>query len=175
MPMSNIPRRRPSLLKGSLSAAGLLAAALFWSQAGVAQTAGPFAKFDGGWRGAGYVFGSNGSRERIACRAHYSIPPSGAAVSQSLICASDSYRFEVQSDVVLLDGHSVKGTWEESTRHAAGDLIGEASDGRFDGTVAGTGFTAEISIRMSGEKQAVTITPHGSDITKVDIVLARGA
>jgi hypothetical protein len=142
-------------------------------QAGIAQSIGPFAKFDGSWRGSGYVLATDGARERIACRASYSIPPSGAAVSQSLVCASDSYRFEVQTDVVVADGHSVQGKWQETTRHATGDLVGEISDGRFEGKVAGSGFTAEISIKMSGAKQVVSITPHGGDVGKVDILLSR--
>jgi hypothetical protein len=146
-----------------------------WPHVVAAQVAGPFARFDGHWRGIGRVTDVNGKTERIACRADYSIPPSGAAVSQSLVCASDSYRFEVQSDVVVEGGHNIRGRWEETTRHAEGDLVGKISDEDFEGTVTGTGFTAGISIRMAGNKQAVVITPHGSDIVRVDIVMARGA
>jgi hypothetical protein len=138
-----------------------------------AQSTGPFAKFDGHWRGSGQVTGLDGRHERITCRAAYSIPPSGAALSQSLVCASDSYRFQVQSDVVVTDGHSVQGRWQETTRNATGELLGQVSNDQFQGTVTGPGFTAEISLRMTGSKQAVTITPHGSNITNVDIVMSR--
>jgi hypothetical protein len=72
-----------------------------------------------------------------------------------------------------LDGHDVKGRWQETTRHAAGDLVGKINDEDFEGTVAGTGFTAGISLRMTGAKQAVVITPTGSDIVRVDIVMTR--
>jgi hypothetical protein len=155
--------------------AATFAAILLWPQVGAAQQSaiGPFAKFDGSWRGSGQVTGADGKHERITCRASYSIPPSGAALSQSLVCASDSYRFEVQSDVVVTDGHSVQGRWQETTRSATGDLVGQVADGRFQGTVSGAGFTAEILIRMNGAKQAVTIVPHGSNVAKVDIVLSR--
>jgi hypothetical protein len=93
-------------------------------------------------------------------------------VSQSLICASDSYRFEVQSDVVV-NGRDVEGQWQETTRNARGKLVGQVADGQFVGNVSGPGFTAEISLRMAGGKQAVNITPHGSDVARVDIVLSR--
>ena len=158
-----------------LLAAGVIAV-LLGSQFAAAQPAGgPFTRFDGSWKGAGQVVGSDGKHEKISCRAHYSIPPSGNALSQSLICASDSYRFEVQSDVVVTDGHSVQGTWQETTRRASGDLVGQVADGQFQGSVSGTGFTAEISLKMNGGKQSVTIVPQGSNISKVDIVMSRGS
>jgi hypothetical protein len=161
------PRSRSSLL-----AAGLVGLALLSAAAATAET-GPFMRFDGHWKGSGRVSDVNGKTERITCKASYSIPPSGNALSQSLICASDSYRFEVQSDVVATDGRTVQGRWTETTRHADGDLIGKIADGDFEGTVTGAGFTAGISLRMTGLKQAVVITPHGSDIVRVDIVLTR--
>ena len=157
----------------SLLAASVVALLLGAPLAAAQPAAGPFTKFDGSWRGSGQVIGSDGKHEKISCRAHYSIPPSGNALSQSLVCASDSYRFEVQSDVVVTDGHSVQGTWQETTRRASGDLVGQVADGQFQGNVSGTGFTAEISVRMSGARQAVTIVPHGSNIAKVDIVMSR--
>jgi hypothetical protein len=154
------------------SLAGAMSMSL-WPQVGVAQSTGPFAKFEGDWRGSGQVTGADGNHERITCRASYSIPPSGAALSQSLICASDNYRFEVQSDVVVTDGHDVQGRWQETTRSASGDLVGRIADGQFTGNVSGAGFTAEISIRMVGGKQAVSITPHGANVARVELVMSR--
>jgi len=162
----------PARIKGLL-AAGVAAALIAWPLVGWAQVAGPFARFDGHWKGVGRVSDVNGKSERITCRADYSIPPSGNSVSQALVCASDSYRFEVQSDVVVEDGQRIQGKWEETTRHAQGDLVGRISNEDFEGMVTGTGFTAGISIRMTGNKQAVVITPHGSDIVRVDIVMSR--
>jgi hypothetical protein len=173
--MSRVSARRikPSVLRLLPLAASLAGAMLLAPQAGMAQEAGPFAMFAGSWRGSGQVVGTDGNQERLTCRAHYSIPPSGAALSQSLVCASDSYRFQVQSDVVVVDGHNVQGQWQEATRSATGELVGQIADGRFDGNVSGTGFTAEISIRTRGAKQSVSIIPHGANVTKVDMVLSR--
>lgn len=160
-----------SFLKGRLLAASLVAM-MVCPQIGAAQSIGPFAKFDGRWRGVGRVIGANGASERISCRATYSIPPSGSALSQTLVCASDSYRIQVQSDVVVTDGHNVQGQWQETTRSATGELVGQVADNQFQGNVSGAGFTAEISIKMMGARQAVTIIPHGSNIAKVDMVLS---
>jgi hypothetical protein len=171
MSTTNIARFGRSFPRGRLLGAGVAAAVLLWPQLGVGQSIGPFAKFDGSWKGSGQVTGSDGKQERIACRAKYSIPPSGQALSQALVCASDSYRFEVQSDVVITDGRNVQGRWQETTRNANGDLVGQVANGLFVGTVTGPGFTAEISIKATGGKQLVSITPHGSNVAKVDIVL----
>ena len=173
MSITSVVRSDRSRHGSRLLAAGVVAL-LLWPQLSAAQpVTGPFAKFDGAWRGSGQVVGADGKRERITCRAHYSIPPSGMALSQSLICASDSYRFEVQSDVVVTDGHTVEGKWQETTRKASGDLVGQVANDQFQGNVSGTGFTAEISVRMNGARQAVTIVPHGSNIAKVDIMMSR--
>ena len=145
--------------------------AVLWPHTGVARSEGPFSRFSGAWRGSGEVVGSDGTRERIACRANYDIASGGAALSQSLVCASDSYRFDVRSNVVA-DGDKVQGQWQETTRNVTGNVLGQVADGDFEGNVSGPGFTAELSLKMTGRKQAVNITPHGGDIANVAIVLS---
>jgi hypothetical protein len=154
-----------------LLAAIFLGAACFSApQRSVAQSSGPFAGYDGNWRGAGRVVGTNGNSEPIKCRATYKISPDGSGLSQTLTCASDSYRFDIRSDVVS-DGSSLHGTWQELTRDATGNLSGRVKDGLVESTVAGPGFSARLSVRMSGRKQIVTIDPKGTDIAKVNITM----
>lgn len=141
---------------------------------GPAIAASPFAGFIGDWHGSGHVTSTNGGGERITCRAGYSSSSGGEALSQTLVCASDSYRFDIRSFVVN-DSQGVQGHWEESTRRVTGNLVGRIANGQFDGTIVGTGFTAAIALRVSGRRQTVTILPQGGDIAKVDIVLSRGA
>jgi hypothetical protein len=105
-------------------------AMLLWPQAGMAQLDGPFAKFSGSWRGSGQVIGTDGNSEKIRCRANYSASARGEALSQSLVCASDSYRVDIHSYVVA-DGHSVQGYWQETTRNVSGHLTGQVGDGQF--------------------------------------------
>jgi hypothetical protein len=173
MSISNMSWTNRSLRRGLLLAIGVVAAVLVQPQIGTAQSDGPFSKFLGSWRGSGQVIGRDGNHERITCRASYSTSESGAALSQKLVCASDSYRVDISSYIVA-DGHSVQGHWQEATRQVQGELTGQIADGNFEGSVSGVGFTAGIHLRTSGHKQQVTISPDGGDVAKADIVLSRG-
>ena len=73
---------------------------------------------------------------------------------------------------VVADGDKVQGQWQETTRNVTGNVLGQVADGDFEGNVSGPGFTAELSLKMTGRKQAVNITPHGGDIANVAIVLS---
>jgi hypothetical protein len=152
---------------------GLLAGALaLWPLVGMAHSDGPFSKFSGNWRGAGQVVGADGHREPIRCRAGYSLSQSGEALTQALVCASDSYRVNISSQVVA-EGHRVQGHWQEATRQVQGDLSGQVVEGQFEGSVIGPGFTAQVSLRSNGRKQVVNIRPNGGDIAAVEVVLSR--
>ena len=163
-------RLRPtlrSLLTGSLAGAMII-----WSQIGVARSEGPFASFSGSWRGSGHVVGMDGHREQIRCRGGYSLSDNGEAVTQTLVCASDSYQFDINSYVVA-EGHNVRGHWQETTRQVQGSLSGSIADGWFEGNMSGPNFTAEVSLRSAGGKQVVNIRPSGGDIAAVDVILSR--
>jgi len=168
---SSIGAARRSLIGATVVAAGFASALALAPQGAAARIEGPFAKFSGAWRGGGEILGANGAREPISCRAKYEVTESGVGLSQSLVCASDSFRFDIRSNVVA-DGPAVQGRWQETTRDVSGDVTGRVVDGDFEGSVAGPGFTAELSLKMSGRRQAVNITPHGGDIANVVIVLS---
>lgn len=133
---------------------------------------GPFDGYQGAWSGGGSIATTNGT-ERIRCRAVYIVGDGGASLRQSLICASDSYRFEVTSSVAAQGGR-LSGSWSETTRGAAGQVTGDVSDGRFRAHVSGPGFTATISVDSSRNRQSVTISPRGTDVTRVSMVLQKG-
>src|SRR5271166_5061868 len=78
-------------------AIALFCGLLLWPQKVAAESTTPFAGFSGNWRGSGQVTGSNGNLERIRCRADYSTPAASQSMSQSVVCASDSYRFDIHS------------------------------------------------------------------------------
>ena len=96
-----------------------------WFTNGFAQT-GPFAPLAGTWSGEGTITTSNGGSERIRCSAKYTIGEGGRAFQQALTCASDSYKFEISSNVET-DGTKVTGTWSEATRGVSGSLSGRIS------------------------------------------------
>ena len=170
--MSTTSVSRSNRASRSLTAASLAAALVIWSQVGMAQLGGPFARFSGSWRGSGQVVGANGHREQIQCRAGYLLSKKGAAIAETLACASDSYQFDFNSDVVAV-GHSVQGHWREATHQARGSLTGWIADGQFRGSVVGSNFTAAVSLKSNGSKQILYIRASGGDIAIVDVVLAR--
>jgi hypothetical protein len=150
--------------------AALLISGSMLSRPAVARSTGPFARFSGEWRGAGHVQSNDGRSDPITCRARYEVSGGGMALSQSLVCASDSYRFDIHCDVIA-DGQVVSGRWQETTRNVSGNLTGQIDTGVFDGNVEGPGFTAAVSMRTNGRKQAVEISPHAGDISKVSVIM----
>jgi hypothetical protein len=157
----------------SLMAAGVAGAMLLWPGIGVSETAGsPFAAFVGSWRGSGEATIKDGHRERITCRATYTGSDSGQSLTISLVCASDSYRFNVES-YVEAQGQNVHGHWEEITRKVQGDLTGRVDGGQFKGTVNGGAFSVLMSIRATPNAQEVSMVPRGADVTDLEVVLKR--
>jgi hypothetical protein len=138
-----------------------------------AQRAGsPFTALAGYWSGGGTIATSSGANERIRCKATYAVGEAGQALQQVLRCASDSYRFDVVSNV-LNQGGTISGSWTETTRNASGAVSGRAADGQINAAVSGPGFTAALSITTTAKTQAVVIRPTGSDITNVAVNLKR--
>ena len=134
---------------------------------------GPFLGLAGYWSGAGTVTMTNGATERIRCKANYTVNASGNAVQQTLRCASDSYRFEISSNVTSESG-SLSGSWAEATRRVSGNISGRASGAEIVANVAGAGFTAHLDVRTQGDKQSVTIRPQaGTDVASVSIALRK--
>jgi hypothetical protein len=149
-------------------AAFALALPLFASSS-YAQS-GPFAPLAGTWSGEGTITTSNGGSERIRCRARYAVGEGGRAFQQALTCASDSYKFEISSNVVA-EGTGVTGTWSEATRGVSGNLSGRISGPNISARVDGSGFSAGVAVNTRGRSQSVNIQPHGTDVTDVTVSL----
>jgi hypothetical protein len=144
----------------TIKAAGVATALLLSVSAGHAQS-GPFSGFNGAWSGTGTVSLSDGSTERIRCRASYKVDGSGNGLRQTLRCASDSYKFDLSSDVTSSQSGNVTGTWSEASRNINGDLRGRAGEGRIDVFVEAAGFAASILVTTRGNKQSVSINSKG--------------
>ncbi len=165
MPFSSLSRRQAF----GAACAGLTM--LVAASAAQAQSA-PFAGLNGNWSGTGTVTLSDGTNERIRCRAHYVVDSSGLQLKQSLRCASDSYKFELSSNVVSQGGR-VTGSWSEASRNINGDLQGTASGGDIEVFVQANGFAAQLYLNTKGNRQNVSISSKG-EIRGVSITLARG-
>jgi len=133
---------------------------------------GVFAPFLGSWKGSGQVTVNDGHKERISCRATYSASDNGGSLTQSLVCAGESYRFQVQT-YVEATGQDLHGHWQEDSLQVQGDLTGRVTGGQFEGTIKGTTFTAQMSLNATEQQQILSIKPHGAGYSSVDIVLAR--
>jgi len=139
--------------------------------AGHAQSGAPFAGFDGAWSGTGTVALSDGSTERIRCKADYKVNSNGMGLKQQLHCASDSYKFDLSSDVTS-NGERISGNWSEASRNIFGNLQGTAGGGQIDVFVEANGFAANLTLRTNGNKQTVQISSKG-EIRGVNITMVK--
>ena len=141
---------------------------------GFAQQTGPFSGLAGHWSGGGAITLSDGSTERIHCRATYAVAATGAALNQTLGCASASYNLHVTANVVS-NGGGVSGSWSEATHSVSGSISGRANSSDIQAYVSGAGFVASIGIRTHGGGQSVTIRPQsGTDVRAVSVSLRKG-
>ncbi len=135
-----------------------------------AQSA-PFAGLAGRWNGSGTIELSDGPKERLRCRASYQVSHGEARLQQSLLCASDSYRFELSSDVISQQGE-IAGSWSEASRGISGSIVGRESGGSISAVVDAPGFRARLSVATKGNRQSFTIASDG-DIRSVNISMSR--
>ncbi len=149
-----------------------VAAGLISFTAGISNAAdGPLSQFGGNFTGSGKIVVQNGSSERIRCRA--TNKAEGKALTLSLRCASDSYKFELASDVGYDEGN-ISGSWNETTRGVIGSLSGKMSGGSIQATASAVGFTASLSIRSVNGALNVSIKSPGSEISDITVSMARG-
>src|SRR6201994_3663029 len=160
-----------SLSGQALKAAGIGAALMVSVSAGHAQSGGPFAGFDGSWSGSGTVALSDGTTEHIRCKADYKVNATGMGLKQNLHCASDSYKFDLSSDVTS-QGDRISGNWSEKSRNIFGNLQGTAGAGQIDVFVEASGFAANLNLRTNGTKQIVQISSKG-EIRGVSITMTK--
>jgi hypothetical protein len=145
----------PAVIRPFLLAAVTLLTVALHGSASHAQS-GVFAGLAGYWSGAGTVTLDDGSTERIRCRASYAVGDNGAGLNQTLVCASDSYKFDLKANVIAERG-SLSGNWSESSRGINGNIEGRGSNGNFQVVASAPGFTASISLTTRGNRQSVVI------------------
>ena len=144
------------LTRRLIFAAGAALCVSMWGGASHAQAGGPFAGMAGVWSGGGTVTLDDGSTERIRCRATYAVGAGGNGLQQTLTCASDSYKFNLSSNV-MAQGSAISGTWSESSRNINGAIEGRSAGGVVQVVASAPGFTAQISLTTRGNRQSVVI------------------
>jgi hypothetical protein len=151
----------------------LLAASPALAQGAAQASTGPFESLRGSWTGSGVVSMKDGARERVRCKATYDVDGGGSKVSQELRCASDAYKFDMNSSVVQIGG-TLSGIWSESTNRLAGKITGRATEGgQIDIRAEGDTFTALLAVKTRGDHQTVLMQSPGSKVSEVSITLNR--
>ena len=149
-----------SLFGQALTAAGVGAALMLSVTASHAQAGGRLPVLTDNWTGTGTVALSNGTTEHIRCKADYKVNATGLGLKQNLHCASDSYKFDLSSDVTS-QGDRISGNWSEKSRNIFGNLQGTAGGGQIEVFVEASGFAANLTLRTNGTKQTVQINSKG--------------
>ncbi len=133
---------------------------------------GPFAALQGSWSGTGTIVLSSGAKERIRCSSNDRLGSSSAELRLELNCESDSYKFNLQSQIVYRDG-TVSGNWSETTRATGGTISGRIAGNQIQVRAEGQTFSAILSVTTRGDRQSISIQSPGSEMSDVTITLTR--
>jgi hypothetical protein len=165
---------KPKVTQFNVSKAALLLAALCMmsGSAVIAAAPSPFAAMAGSWSGGGVLSTTDGAQERLRCRASYDVTSSGAALRLNLKCASQSYNFDLASDVQYRGG-AISGSWSEASQNASGSLSGRAVGDRIEAAARGQTLSVNLSMTTRGGRQSVSIRPQGTNVTAVSLELDR--
>ena len=163
--MSALERPVASLLAGCAVAMAL------WPQLAAAAD-GPFSTFGGDWKGVGTVIDDQGKTESLRCRETNVVSDDNISLTQSLVCASDSYRMEFHT-TLFTDGHTVRGTWQDVSHNTGGNVFGQIADNAIVATITAPGVHARLTARTSANQQEVTVEPQGTQINKVVVTMKR--
>src|SRR5204862_521442 len=82
------------------------------------------------------------------CKADYKVNGTGLGLKQNLHCASDSYKFDLSSEVTS-QGDRISGNWSERSRNIFGNLQGTAGGGQIEVFVEASGFAANLTLRTA--------------------------
>jgi hypothetical protein len=159
----------PQLAAGAIL---LLTVSGSYAQGAAEAARSPFNGLNGSWAGDGIVQLAGGSKESIRCRATYSVDVGRDNLKQVLRCASDSYKFQLKSDVSHNNG-AISGRWEESSRNQAGNITGRARGDQIDARIESASFAGLITVRTRGNRQTVLMSSPGSEVSKVTITMRR--
>ncbi len=160
------------MTKSNIATAGWLFAALSLAGCPAFAAVSPFRAMAGTWSGGGTLSMANGEQQRLRCRASYAVAGRGDELSLNLRCASDSYNFDLTSNVEYRGG-AISGQWSEATRNAAGTIEGRAAGDHIEAAARGNNFSASLSLTTRGNRQTVSIRPEGTDVRAVSLALDR--
>lgn len=152
----------------------IVAAAAIMPLAGVPSIAtaaeSPVATLAGSWGGSGRISYTDGNSEGIRCNAYYSA--GGNQLTLAIQCKSDSNAIHVRSKL-RIDGSRVNGDWEERTFNASGSGNGRVEGNSMSISLAGGGFTGNMTVNFSKSAHSVTISTKGIAMSKATMNFTR--
>jgi hypothetical protein len=110
----------------------------------------------------------------LKCNAYYTPKDTGTELGLAIRCASASNKIELRAQLMSTAGQ-VSGRWEERTYNAAGDVSGQAQQGRLTLTIEGGAFKGSMAVRTTGSNQTVLIKTEGISLQGVNINLSRSS
>jgi len=156
-----------------VAAAAVLGLSLVMSGAAFNMSlAGPFTDLAGSWGGDGTLMRKDGTSERLRCQARYDVGGSGEQVTLRIICASDSFKFDL-TGYLNSTGDAVSGQWSEPNYNSTGSMDGHVGHGRITAHAVGNTFSASLSVNTQGSRQSVTIQPEATDVTRVSLTFQK--
>jgi len=135
---------------------------------------GLFSGMAGSWRGEGSLKWSTGENERMRCTAKYEVTADGNKIVQDMVCATDSTRLVVKSDITYRPAAGViTGQWSERGYGINGWVSGTASAGNIKANVESRdkSFSAKVGILLRDGAQIVTIEPQNLDVTEALVTM----
>jgi len=150
----------------------LLASLCLPGSAALAAPVSPFTAMAGTWSGGGVLRTTDGQQEQLRCRATYNVAGTGEQLRLNLTCASESYKFDLASEVEYRGG-AISGSWSEASRNASGTISGRAVGDQVQAAARGDNFSANLSLTTRGGRQTVSIQPQGTNVTAVSLALNR--
>jgi hypothetical protein len=102
----------------------------------------------------------------------YTISGAGSGLGQVLTCASDSYRFDLTTNVTAA-GSTLSGNWSETSRKMNGTLTGKINRDKIDALVEANGYSGSLAVHTSGNRQTIALRSQSTDLRGVDITLTR--
>ena len=82
----------------------------------------------GVWTGVGSMKPSDGPRERIRCKATYTVKQPNRSLDLDLLCASQAYKLNLQANIEQ-NGNELSGNWFEREDRQGGKIVGKNKEG----------------------------------------------
>jgi hypothetical protein len=150
----------------------LLPLLLLVMQAPSSASAQGFKNVAGAWSGTGTMKPSDGPRERVRCKANYSIKNAGLSVNLNLRCASEAYKMELSANIEQ-EGINLSGNWFESQYRQGGKISGKNFGDLIEARAESDTIVALLTVQTKGSRQTFIMEAPGAWVSEVSVDLVR--